>query len=201
MAIAPTTTHVIVSHTQHVAAGHDWLALGVEIATPVASLIVSGVALWFSNRQAERSHKTAEWQTRIASEQLKAQLFQRQFDAWEAVNMFAVANMKLIMKLDDFSAAGRSEQVIVMNRFDDAFERLPFLFADHVMRAAEGLRGAIMKTYIARQREVLHSNNPFVHPLPPESEMIEAVTEFEQSKGMLQRTVREQMVPRANIEP
>jgi hypothetical protein len=125
----------------------------VETISTFASAAVAGVAIWASNQQSKRTLGLSARQLRIEEAKVRSELFDRRYAAWLDLRRFSESRYLAIIGMKPTDSA---EDVISPEDrigFQEAAERLFFLFGDDVFQAVNRLDGLLVAFHVATVRE------------------------------------------------
>jgi hypothetical protein len=181
----PTTIHQLV-------AGHDWVTVGIQLAAPIGSLVVSGVALWFSKSQGQRASKIAEWQTRISAEKLYADQYDRRFEAWDELTRISTARYELITSASEVEFASSDFGVSNQAAFDHSATKVFFLFGDEMTDKVDILRTSLSQLINAKASMHAIKLNPANQANALDS-WSEALTAYDNAMTAVRLSAREEI--------
>lgn len=125
-----------------------------EIVAPFASAVVAIAAIWMTNRQSSRTMELNKRQSDIAEAKVRADLYDRRYDAWMDLLKFARTRYLAIhgMKAGDSQLEIYSDEN--QKGFEAAAERVYFLFPDEVNQSVTDLKGSLTKFQTTKAMEM-----------------------------------------------
>ena len=138
-----TFTHSISTTVQF---GHDWIPILAQIVAPVGSVLVAGAALLFSYRQGERTRDVAQHQLKNDEAKIRADLYDRRYEAWRESWNAGTVIYKAILNLPNDT---QLEPKLWVD-YDDAANKVFFLFNRDIIETVQQLRDDLFSMNIAK---------------------------------------------------